>query len=106
VKIFIANRTLEIFHDRRFDMVNARMGRDALMQRDAVKALPILEFSDIREAPTKPGKEFGWCVIAPGGDDKWTIAHWNGEGWFGADGLPREPQVWAILPDLPDDFFC
>jgi len=76
------------------------------MPYDAVKSLPKLKFADIKEAPTKPCEEFGWCIIAPGGDDQWTIAHWNGEGWFGTDGLPREPRVWAVLPVLSDDFFC
>lgn len=63
------------------------------------KKLPPLIFASIEDAPTHPGEEFGWCVVAPGGDDPWTVAHWNGKGWFGTDGLRREPQVWALLPE-------
>ena len=64
------------------------------------KMLSPLSFAPIEEAPTSPGEEFGWCIVAPGGDDQWTVAHWNGEGWFGTDGLPRDPLIWALLPEL------
>jgi hypothetical protein len=63
------------------------------------KKLPTLEFETIDKAPIKPGEKFGWCVIAPGGDHPWAIAHWNGEGWFGTDGLPREPEIFALLEE-------
>jgi len=68
--------------------------------KDLVKTLPLLKFAPVAEAPTEPGKESGWCIVAPGGDHLWAVAHWNGEGWFATDGLPREPLIWALLPQI------
>jgi hypothetical protein len=74
------------------------------MPRDWVKSLPRLEFFPIEDAPIKPGEIFGPCVLAPAGDDLWTVGQWNGAGWFGTDGLPRTPKIWAKLPD--PEFCC
>lgn len=71
-----------------------------MVSKELVKTLPPLKFASIDEAPTQSGKESGWCIVAPGGDHQWAVAHWNGEGWFATDGLPREPEIWALLPPI------
>jgi hypothetical protein len=81
-------------------VLNRDWGKGHASMKINAKMLATLKFSPIEEAPIRPGEEFGWCLIAPGGDDEWTVAHYNGEGWFGTDGLPRDPQVWVLLPKL------
>jgi hypothetical protein len=75
------------------------------MANEFATGLAPLKFAPIEEAPTKAGEDFGWCIVAPGGDHQWAVAHWNGEGWFATDGLPREPLIWALLPELGPELF-
>jgi hypothetical protein len=66
----------------------------------AAQAPHSLEFHPMSEAPTKPGKSFGLCVIALAGGI-WTLGYWNGFGWYGEDGFPlSSPILWALLPPL------
>lgn len=66
------------------------------------RELLTIQFRPIEDAPTHPGVEFGWCVVAT--DDArdfpsgFGFARYNGEDWFGDDGLRVDPVIWALLP--------
>jgi hypothetical protein len=64
---------------------------------------PPLTFALIEDAPVRPGKNFPPCLLGPSDTGGWFIGYWNGEGWYGDDGVPRNPQWWALLPPVPGE---